>query len=140
MFGKFTFLLANAAAMNQLSDVVTENKTCSSDSDCEKTHFCLKQFQIQNESVENWDFPGVGCAWKASCQGTATWIYPEGLGTAAVQFICTEEQAAEAEGLEIPFSDWELSSEKLREKDWEPDCTTPGEECDLYHTCVDRFD
>ena len=58
----------------------------------------------------------------------------------AAQFFCSEEQTAEAEGLPIPFSNWEPREEKIRDVEWTVDCTTPGEECDYFHICVDRFD
>ena len=30
--------------------------------------------------------------------------------------------------------------QKIRDKEWTAECLTPGEECDNFHICVDRFD
>ena len=50
----------------------TEWKSCRQDSDCESTHVCVKHMFGDSENILD---TGTGCAWKASCAGTATWEY-----------------------------------------------------------------
>ena len=95
--------------------------------------------------MEELDFHGQGCAWKASCQGNATWEHPYASSSEIIQYICTEEQTAEAEGLPVPFSDWTQYEEKVRDdNNWKIDCAVPGEDCDPInlgaYICTERFD
>ena len=101
------------------------------------------EFSFKNTTS---DFPGQGCAWKASCQGLATWehnsIFQD---LKAVQYFCSEEQKQEAEGLPLPFADWVPLNETLRDS-WSENCTVVGEDCGpgeteyFNRTCVTRFD
>ena len=55
------------------------------------------------KNEENLEYEsGMGCTWKKSCEGTATWSWYG--GAQWFQFFCSDEQAQGTEDLEVPYA------------------------------------